>query len=155
MHNNDSQWFTDISSRSLLKQLQRYTGLPVIGVADPDPSGVEIMKYYSQGSVNLAHENFNLTVPSLMWVGLTLDDVEKSGIKLNNFNSVELSDRDEKILGSLLNDKYMRLTPIWKMAVEKMRAIGRKTSFEVMHERGYRYVADCLLPELINRALRL
>ena len=58
-----------------------------------------------------------------------------------------------KILDNLLTDKYTKLTLRWKTEVEKMRAVGRKASFEMMHEQGYRYVADCLLPKQINRAM--
>lgn len=143
----------DISSRRFLKWLQRETKLPVIGVADADPSGLEIMRYYSQGSVNLAQENFNLAVPSLMWVGISLLDIEELGIELNEYNSKKLTEKDVKTLDNLLTDKYTKLTPRWKAAVEKMRAVGKKASFEMMHEQGYRYVADCLLPKLINRAM--
>lgn len=142
----------NISSHSFLKQLQRHTKLPIISVADPDPFGLEIMKCYSQGSINLAHENFNLAVPSLMWVGIFLNDIEESGIQLHKHNSKELTEKDKIALENLLNDKYMKLTPIWKATIEEMRIVSRKTSFEIMHEKGYRYMADYLLPKLIYHA---
>ena len=96
-------------------------------MADADPSGFEIMRYYSQGCVSLAQENFNLVVPSLMWVGISLFDIEELGIELNEYNSKKLTEKDVKILDNLLTDKYT--TPRWKAAVEKMRDVGRKASF--------------------------
>lgn len=145
----------DISSHRFLKWLQRETKLHVIGVADADPLRLKIMRYYSQGCVNLAQENFNLAVPSLMWVVISLFDIEELGIELNEYNSKKLTKKDVKILDNLLTDKYTKLTPRWKAAVEKMRAVDRKASFEMMHEKGYRYVADCLLPKLINYAMSI
>ena len=118
----------DISSRQFLKWLQREIKLPVIGVADADPSGLKIMRYYSQGCVSLVQENFNLSVSSLMWVVISLFDIEELGIELNEYNSKKLTEKDVKILDNLLTDKYT--TPRWKAAVEKMRDVDRKASFE-------------------------
>jgi DNA topoisomerase VI subunit A len=47
----------------------------------------------------------------------------------------------------------LQLSPRWKRAVDKMFSVRRKASFEVMHERGYNYVANNFLPEVINQAL--
>ena len=104
---------SDICTRSFFKLLERHTRLPVFGVADPDPYDFQIMKCYSQGSKNLAHENFNLVVPNLMWVGLTLDDILESGITLHKQNSWKLKDKDKTILDNLLKDGS-RLSPIRK-----------------------------------------
>jgi DNA topoisomerase VI subunit A len=86
-----------------------------------------------------------------MWIEISFNDIEELGIQLHKHNSVELTEKDKNALENLLNDKYMKLTPIWKAAVEKMRIVSRKTSFEVMHEKGYRYMVDNLLPKLIYR----
>jgi len=119
----------DISSRRFLKWLQRGIKLPVIGVADADPSGLKIMRYYSQGYVSLVQKNFNLSVSSLMWVVISLFGIEELGIELNEYNLKKLTKKDVKILDNLLTDKYTKLTPRWKAIVEKMRDVGRKASF--------------------------
>lgn len=149
-----SNGFPNISSRQFLKWLQQKTKLPVVGVSDADPAGLEIMITYSQGSVNLAQENFNLAVPSLRWVGISLSDIEELGMELNDYNSEVLKAKDVTKLENLLSEKYTKLTPRWRAAAEKMLAVNRKTSFEMVHENGYRFVADSVLPKLISRAMK-
>ena len=68
-------------------------------------------------------------MPSLMWVGISLFDIEELGIELNEYNLKKLTKKDVKILDNLLTDKYTKLTPRWKAIVEKMRDVGRKASF--------------------------
>ena len=61
-------------------------------MADPNPSGLSILACYSHESAILAHKNFNLALPSLNWVGISLDDIDRAGIELHEFNSKDLSD---------------------------------------------------------------
>ena len=55
------------------------------------------------------------------------------------------------VLDNLLKDGS-RLSPIRKAGIERMRSLDRKTHFEALHEKGYRYMADCFLPKAIHHA---
>lgn len=48
--------------------------IPILGVFDCDPHGIEIMRTYKYGSQRLSHEE-NARVPGLQWLGVKIDDV--------------------------------------------------------------------------------
>lgn len=48
--------------------------MPILGVFDCDPHGIEIMRTYKYGSQRLSHEE-NARVPGLQWLGVKIDDI--------------------------------------------------------------------------------
>ncbi|KAK2603188.1 hypothetical protein N8I77_009663 [Diaporthe amygdali] len=48
--------------------------IPILGVVDCDPHGIEIMRMYKYGSQSLSHEE-NARVPGLQWLGVKMDDI--------------------------------------------------------------------------------
>ena len=53
----------------------------------------------------------------------------------------------------LLNDGYLWLSPCWKRAIEIMLIVQKKSSFEVLHDKGYSYVAEEFLPEKVRSVI--
>lgn len=68
--------YPDIATRALLRYLSTpspqngFTAPPVYGLVDYDPDGLAILSTYKYGSIALAHENAELRVPQLQWLGL-------------------------------------------------------------------------------------
>jgi meiotic recombination protein SPO11 len=48
--------------------------MPILGVFDCDPHGIDIMRTYKYGSQRLSHEQ-NARVPGLQWLGVRIEDV--------------------------------------------------------------------------------
>ncbi|KAI3392711.1 hypothetical protein diail_5268 [Diaporthe ilicicola] len=48
--------------------------MPILGVVDCDPHGIEIMRTYKYGSRSLSHEE-NARVQGLQWLGVKMDDI--------------------------------------------------------------------------------
>lgn len=48
--------------------------MPILGVFDCDPHGIDIMRTYKYGSQRLSHEE-NARVPGLQWLGVKIEDV--------------------------------------------------------------------------------
>lgn len=48
--------------------------MPILGVVDCDPHGIEIMRTYKYGSQRLSHEE-NARVPGLQWLGVKMDNI--------------------------------------------------------------------------------
>ncbi|XP_044339654.1 meiotic recombination protein SPO11-4 [Triticum aestivum] len=93
-----------ISTRQFLKWLKDHTGLPVYGLCDPDPEGIEIISVYARGSVNAAFDNFNISVPSIRWIGLSTLDLDDYGLKLPGFCFADLTDLDTTTLSNICSD---------------------------------------------------
>ncbi|KAG8160814.1 hypothetical protein KVR01_009078 [Diaporthe batatas] len=52
--------------------------MPILGVFDSDPHGIQIMRTYKNGSRRLSHEQ-NARVPGLQWIGVRIEDVLRAG----------------------------------------------------------------------------
>ncbi|KAJ2989670.1 hypothetical protein NUW58_g3354 [Xylaria curta] len=67
--------YPDLSTRQFLHKLQaKFPTLPMYGLVDFDPYGVEIMLTYKYGSRSLRHEE-NATLNRLFWIGPRSNDV--------------------------------------------------------------------------------
>lgn len=77
--------YPDIATRALVHFLSTpspqngYASPPVYGLADFDPDGVAILSTYKDGSLALAHENAELRVPRLRWLGLKSEHIMQCG----------------------------------------------------------------------------
>ena len=77
--------YPDIATRALLRYI--CTASPHNGFASPlcyalvdyDPDGLAIMSVYKHGSAALAHENADLRVPQLKWLGLRSEHMQLAG----------------------------------------------------------------------------
>ncbi|KAI0445091.1 Spo11/DNA topoisomerase VI subunit A [Xylaria telfairii] len=67
--------YPDLSTRQFLHKLHTASPtLPMYGLVDFDPHGVDIMLTYKNGSQSLQHEE-NTTSSQLIWIGLRSNDV--------------------------------------------------------------------------------
>ena len=68
--------YPDIATRALLRFLSTaspqndFCSPPVYGLMDFDPDGMAMLSVYKHGSAALAHENAELRVPKLKWLGM-------------------------------------------------------------------------------------
>lgn len=71
--------YPDIATRALLRFLSTpspfngFSSPPVHGLVDCDPDGLAILSIYRDGSEALSHENPELCVPQLQWLGLRVE----------------------------------------------------------------------------------
>ncbi|KAI8244803.1 Meiotic recombination protein rec12 [Colletotrichum sp. SAR 10_77] len=92
--------------------------LPIYGLVDFDPYGVNIMRCYSHGSRGHAHE-VGVTVPSMQWLGIKSDDLlgrrdlevdddsafSRQKQSESSFDATDaLKERDRKIAKTLLGN---------------------------------------------------
>ncbi|KFY42970.1 hypothetical protein V494_02144 [Pseudogymnoascus sp. VKM F-4513 (FW-928)] len=69
--------YPDIATRALLHLLSSTPRCPPIYVlTDYDPHGLSILSTYAHGSASLAHQNDELVVPGLRWLGVKLESAE-------------------------------------------------------------------------------
>ena len=77
--------YPDIATRALLHFLSTSTpqngfaAPPVYGLVDYDPDGLAILSVYKNGSQALVHENADLRVPQLQWLGLRTEHMMVAG----------------------------------------------------------------------------
>ncbi|KAF4340633.1 meiotic recombination rec12 [Fusarium beomiforme] len=81
--------FPDLTTRSFLNYVHtRHPQLPLLGLCDYDPDGIQILRCYRYGSERLNHEA-DLGIPALQWLGITSAHLSRdhAGTSLRNYES--------------------------------------------------------------------
>jgi meiotic recombination protein SPO11 len=94
--------YPDIATRALLHFLSTaspqngFASPPVFGLADCDPDGIAIVLIYRNGSAALSHENDDLRVPQLQWLGLRLEHMMDESLLHHSQGLLGLTVRDRR-----------------------------------------------------------
>lgn len=94
--------YPDLATRALLHCLcsaspqNGFLSPPVFGLADCDPDGLAILCTYRNGSAAMAHENHDLIVPQLQWLGLHIDQMMDESLSHNCQGLLSLTARDRR-----------------------------------------------------------
>jgi len=111
----------------------------VFSLVDFDPDGIGIMSTYKYGSVALAHENANLAVPRVRWLGvkssafLHFNDVDASG--KDKVGMLKLTKRDRRIATSMLGKECFEeegREPEWRRELQVMLMLNVKAEIQIL-----------------------
>ncbi|KIW45850.1 uncharacterized protein PV06_01561 [Exophiala oligosperma] len=135
--------YPDLSTRRFLRLIvdRAQSAVPIFGLFDWDPDGVQIMKCYRYGSKAMAREQ-HCNLPEMAWIGLKAKDV----VNLGDFDdtSMVLSIRDRTLAVSMLLNRELRdesgsvLPGLAKGLIElrRMLMLNRKAEIQILDERS-------------------
>ncbi len=142
--------------RRLIHRLHYEEGLPIIVFTDGDPYGWYIYSTIKQGSINLAYLSEKLATPEAKFVGMTMDDIERYGLK----------NVTEKLKGIPPSKKggptadYKRITEEmsypwfqnreWQRQFQLALKMGVRIEQQALANKSLEFVAKRYLPEKIN-----
>ncbi|GLB01830.1 hypothetical protein AtubIFM57258_000240 [Aspergillus tubingensis] len=119
-------------SRQLTKRPQFYA------LVDGDPDGMAIMATYKYGSVAFTHENRNLNVPGLHWLGLRITDVVAGAGLLGDSTLIRLTKRDRKKIVAMLSRNPIWAAdgpePEWRVELQRMLMLNVKAETEILYD---------------------
>ncbi|OJI88258.1 hypothetical protein ASPTUDRAFT_160569 [Aspergillus tubingensis CBS 134.48] len=119
-------------SRQLTKRPQFYA------LVDGDPDGMAIMATYKYGSVAFTHENRNLNVPGLHWLGLRKTDVVAGADPLDDNTLIRLTKRDRKKIVAMLSRNPIWAAngpePEWRVELQQMLMLNVKAETEILYD---------------------
>eukprot|EP00741_Cyanophora_paradoxa_P007467 tig00000128_g7222.t1 len=142
--------YPDLATRALVHRLHSEFGLPVLGLADYNPHGLQLLLTYKLGSARMGHEAFRFVV-DLKWVGLRGDDLWDLGLPPEC--SQPLSDRDRRAARLLLATPFVQSSPAHRDEVERMLEGGRKVELQALHSKGYGFLGnEYLKPRILHGA---
>ncbi|KAI4163626.1 MAG: hypothetical protein LQ342_002660 [Letrouitia transgressa] len=138
--------YPDISTRAFLRLLSASSYPPpsVYALVDFDPDGLAIMATYKYGSFNLSHENANLNIPSLRWLGIKAEDMALSASAPQSDQGREsqkmlsLSKRDRtKAVQLLRKETFTKegAESMWRLALQMMLMLNMKAEMEFLSGR--------------------
>ncbi|XP_010900615.3 meiotic recombination protein SPO11 [Esox lucius] len=138
----------DVNSRLMVRKLWDTLHVPVFALVDADPHGVEIMSIYKYGSVAMSFEAHNLTVPSVMWLGLLPSDLQR--LRVPEESLIPLTQRDKSKLTSLLKRPYLACQPIWYKEIEIMQQSEMKAEIQSLASIAPDFLSRVYLPNKLR-----
>ncbi|KAM0684045.1 endodeoxyribonuclease [Mitosporidium daphniae] len=98
-----------VSTRQFLRLLSlKYPNIPIFGLFDCDPYGMDIYYVYKYGSRNLSYESDSSVISSIQLLGLSINQAQEISKELDNLDYMfmSLSKRDYKKLLMLLEFSF-------------------------------------------------
>ncbi|KAJ8457273.1 hypothetical protein ONZ45_g18376 [Pleurotus djamor] len=122
--------YPDVATRQLVKALSDHLSqnVPLLGLVDGDPYGIDILSTYKFGSRSLQHENFKLAAARLEWVGVAFHDLSSIGVDIDAL--LPITKNDEKKALSMLSRPSMPNE--WRRELMRILHTRRKAEIEVL-----------------------
>ncbi|KAJ8409003.1 hypothetical protein AAFF_G00240240 [Aldrovandia affinis] len=138
----------DVNSRLMVRKLWDALRIPIFALVDADPHGIEIMCIYKYGSVSMSFEAHNLTVPSVMWLGLLPSDIER--LRVPKDVLIPFTENDKSKLTSLLKRPYIAFQPAWEKEMEKMLKWRQKAEIQSLTSLSPDFLTRVYLPNKLR-----
>ncbi|PWY86404.1 meiotic recombination protein spo11 [Aspergillus sclerotioniger CBS 115572] len=136
--------YPDLNTRAFIRKLfdcrNQSTQRPrFYALVDSDPDGMAIMATYKYGSVAFAHENRNLNIPGLHWLGLRTSDVISGADPHGDDALIHLTERDRKKAIAMLGKNPIWAAdgpePEWRAELQQMLMLNVKAETEILYDR--------------------
>ncbi|TRY60858.1 hypothetical protein DNTS_035129, partial [Danionella cerebrum] len=138
----------DVNSRLMVRKLRDTLQIPVFALVDSDPYGIEIMCIYKYGSRSMAFEAQNLTVPSVLWLGLLPSDIQRYRVPEDSI--LPFSKADERKLNSLKSRSYITTQPAWHKEIETMQTLKQKAEIQALASIAPHFLTRVYLPNKLR-----
>ncbi|XP_064626752.1 meiotic recombination protein SPO11-like [Lineus longissimus] len=140
--------FPDVNTRLMLKRLWDEFKIPIFGLVDADPHGIEILSIYKFGSKALSFEAHNLTVPAIKWLGVLPSDIQR--LNVPNSALIPLTKPDVDKARDLLRRPYILQNPVWKQEIDIMLRMGLKAEIQCLASISMNFLSEVYLPNKVR-----
>ncbi|MEM5853214.1 MAG: DNA topoisomerase IV subunit A [Candidatus Aenigmatarchaeota archaeon] len=134
-------------TRRLIQRLATEFDLPVYVFSDADSYGWYIYSVIKYGSMSLAHVSDRLGTPNAKFLGLTISDIDKFGLKDFTIKAEEV---DIKRAKEMLNYEWFK-HPAWQKELKMMIERKIKAELEALSGKGLKFITENYLPEKIEK----
>ncbi|KAH0565874.1 hypothetical protein GP486_000731 [Trichoglossum hirsutum] len=136
----EAKGYPDISTRAFLRFLSKVhpavpqqDPIPIYALVDFDPHGLCILSTYKYGSIALAHENAQLTVSRIRWLGVKSTDLLESNAGEAQ-GLLSLTARDRRKAVKMLGSEVFTEDAEWRREMQVMLFLNIKAEVQVMSE---------------------
>ncbi|MBS3151022.1 DNA topoisomerase IV subunit A [Candidatus Woesearchaeota archaeon] len=142
-----SQGQTTRGIRRLLQRLADEEKLPIYVLCDADIYGAYIYSVVKYGSIALAHAAERLTIPSVRYIGITMDDVVKYDLKKQ---IIKLDDKDLARIKQVSQYDWFKNNKDWQRQFKLMKELNGKVEIQALATKGISFISEKYLPEKIK-----
>jgi len=136
----------DVNVRLMIRKIRNNLHLPVFGLMDADPYGIEIMFVYKFGSKSQVWDSNNLNLPFMHWIGVFPSDIRR--LQLPEDAVMPLTKNDEKKLLDMYERPYVE--GAIKEQIEEMLTTRTKAEIQAVNKISPSYLGDTFLPRKIK-----
>lgn len=140
--------FPDANTRQIVRKLWDTLQIPVMGLVDADPYGVEILCTYRYGSLSMAYDCNHLAVPQMQWLGVHPTDMERLHLPEDATMVMTKCDIDKAM--SLLDRPYFFCNKEWSKQIKILLSHQKKMEIEGLHKISGQFLSNVYLPSKIR-----
>ncbi|XP_071964892.1 meiotic recombination protein SPO11-like [Antedon mediterranea] len=140
--------FPDINTRMMVRKLWDCFHIPIFGLVDADPHGIEILCVYKFGSKSYSFDSHNLTVPSIRWLGVLPSDIKHLQIRKESLIPLTKADMDKA--GELIKRPYYKQIPKWMKEIQILLTSGYKAEIQTLTAISNNFMTDVYIPNKIQ-----
>jgi hypothetical protein len=138
------------ATRRFLKKFHDYfPTIPIFGLFDPDPSGLDIYRVCKHGAERSVHED--LALPCLQLLGVCIRDIEQLGILHLSSVGQPLTPADRKKLEKMMQSEVGCNDPIIRRECESLLQLNRKAEIESLTKVDEYYLTDHYLLQKLKQ----
>ncbi|MBS3124503.1 DNA topoisomerase IV subunit A [Candidatus Woesearchaeota archaeon] len=142
-----SQGQTTRGIRRLLQRLCNEHNLPIFVLTDGDIYGFYIYSVIKYGSISLAHMASEMAIPSVKFLGVTMDDIVKYDLKRH---FIKLTDQDRSRIKQMQNYEWFAKHKDWQRQFKMMKEFDAKVEIQSLSSHGISFISEHYLPEKIK-----
>ncbi|MFX0065963.1 MAG: hypothetical protein ACFFC7_27675 [Candidatus Hermodarchaeota archaeon] len=141
----------DLATRMFVHRLRYELGLPIFGLMDADPYGLDILRVYTMGSKSLSFETPKLAVTDMKWLGVLPSDISR--FNLSPSVLLNMTDQDMKRGNDMKKEIFIQSRSRWIEEIDVMLKTKKKAEIEALTSRGLDFMTEEYLPEKLEQGL--
>ncbi len=142
-----SQGQTTRGIRRLLQRLSNEFHLPIYVLTDGDIYGFYIYSVIKYGSISLAHMAGEMAIPSVKFLGVTMDDIIKYDLKKH---FIRLNEQDHARIKQMQAYEWFAKHKDWQRQFKMMKDFGAKVEIQSLSSKGISFISEKYLPDKIK-----
>ncbi len=143
-----SQGQTTRGIRRLLQRLSVEHKLPIYVLTDGDIYGFYIYSVIKYGSISLAHMAEEMAIPSVKFLGVSMDDINNYDLKKH---FIKLTDQDRARIKQMQNYEWFAKHKEWQRQFKMMKEFDAKVEIQSLSSKGISFISEKYLPEKIKK----
>lgn len=143
-----SQGQTTRGIRRLLQRLSVEHKLPIYVLTDGDIYGFYIYSVIKYGSISLAHMAEEMAIPSVKFLGVSMDDINNYDLKKH---FIKLTDQDRARTKQMQNYEWFVKHKDWQRQFKMMKEFDAKVEIQSLSSKGISFISEKYLPEKIKK----
>jgi meiotic recombination protein SPO11 len=138
----------DLATRMFVKLLRKELELPIFGLMDADPYGLDILRVYTIGSKAMSFETAELSVSDIHWLGLLPSDLDN--YQLPDSCRIPMDKTDQKRAEDMLKEDFVQARPRWVEEINLMIKNKQKAEIQALASRDPQFMTNQYLPQKLN-----